>query len=756
MLIKFLTHGKGQALKAAQYVTKPTDHRGILREEVRVLRGHPSMVGQVADSLTFTRGYTSGVIAWAPSDAPSDLEIEEVLGDFERLSFAGLDPDRVAWTAVLHRETGGGVHIHVLVARVDLATGKCLNVAPPGWQKAFDALRDCHNLSHGWARPEDPSRARAVRQDGFKMLIEASSLRANLLVAPDPKALIGEYLLQRIIAGQIGDRADILAALREAGFEINREGRDYVSVKDPETDTKYRLKGGIYESEFSARRAVEGPNRGREEAPREPDNGNRDTARQKFEDIVRKRAEYNRKRFKERVRPSREVLEEYERRLGESVEDYSETSLGGDPFSAPLHDFPLRVQRLSNLVGDAGMAVGPQDSGDGLPERQDLSDHHVSGMDDLPIHAGIHDSLQTEGVEDDGARNPVDRIVQALYRRLSNTRREVGRALERCQRALGKIGSRLSALDGLAQKLVEERSGDPERLSQEVDLVQYAELCGYWINQNESPIDFLVMEKEEDRILIARDDQGRDLYFSLIHPDDQGSFSEFVRKKKALSVGEVRKRMRERKTIPSSSTPRLPSLSLDWIKKTVNTFRLLRPYSGSVLESRFGLRPETIEKFQDQIREDDQGNVCFLHRNNKGLTGWEVQGESQGGFSEWGTHSFFVGKTGKTITRVVIVQSATEAMSHVQIRGNEGDCYLSLGGGLSRRQLDSLKKVSKNFRTMLIATGDDEKGMNLVEEIEREVHGLFQELPSSGRTWNEKIQNESEHSKSEISYRNVP
>ena len=231
MHIKFLANGKGEALKAAHYVTQTTDHNGVLREEVKVLRGNPLLVAKVADSLTFSRVYTSGVIAWAPDDAPSDQEIEEVLEDFERLSFAGLGLERVAWTSVLHREAGGGVHIHVLVARVDLGTGKCLNIAPPGWEKAFDALRDYHNISHGWSRPEDPARARAVRQDGFKMLIEATSLRAKLPVAPDPKALIGEYLLQRITAGQIVDRSGILTALREAGLEINREGRDYISVR---------------------------------------------------------------------------------------------------------------------------------------------------------------------------------------------------------------------------------------------------------------------------------------------------------------------------------------------------------------------------------------------------------------------------------------------------------------------------------------------------------------------------------------------
>ena len=744
MHIKFLTHGKGQAAKAVGYVTGSTDHRGILREEVKVLRGHPSMVAQVADSLTFTRGYTSGVIAWAPDDAPSDQEIEDVLDDFERLSFAGLDPDRAAWTAVLHRESGGGVHLHFLVARVDLATGKCLNIAPPGWQKAFDTLRDYHNISHGWARPEDPARARAVRQDGFKMLISGSALRAKFHVAPDPKVLIGEYLLQRITAGQIVDRPGILTALREAGLEINREGRDYISVKDPETDKKYRLKGGIYESEFAARRAVESSDRGGEDASRTPIPRNLDAARRKFEEAVRKRAEYNKRRFKERVAPSLEVAEECERRLGDGMEDRIETPLVGKSLSNPPDDLPVRALHHSDLVGDAGVVGRHPDEGNDLLRRQELSDHHLPGLDGLPVLPGGVDSLQTKkGVShDDGDRDSIARLVQTLCRGLDAARREVSQTLERYQRSLGKIGDALSAIDRRARKIIEDRSTDPNQIMKEVALVHYAEFCGYQINRIESSEDFVVMQKDDDKILVARDDQGRDLYFSLVHSAERGSFPDFVRKKKALTLGEVRKRMREKKRLPSSSPPRLPSLSREWIDETVTAFRSLRPYSGSVLESRYGLRSETIKKFQDQIREDDRGNVCFFHRNNKGATGWEILEETQARFSEWGTHSFFVGKTGKRISRVVITESALEAMSYCQIRGKEGDCYLSLGGTISRRQLESLLAISQKFPSVVVASGDDARGRALSETIAGPSSHLRRETPQGGLTWNEEIQNE--------------
>ena len=120
MLVKFLAHGTGSAQAAADYLTRELDSQGEVRADVAVLRGDPDAVAAVADSLEFEHKYTSGVIAWAPEDQPSDQDIDRVLDEFEQSAWAGLAPDRYAWAAVQHRTATGGVHVHVLAARCDL------------------------------------------------------------------------------------------------------------------------------------------------------------------------------------------------------------------------------------------------------------------------------------------------------------------------------------------------------------------------------------------------------------------------------------------------------------------------------------------------------------------------------------------------------------------------------------------------------------------------------------------------------------
>lgn len=47
-----------------------------------------------------------------------------------------------------------------MTPRMELVSGRALNIAPPGWEGSYSKLRDALNLSHGWARPNDPARAR--------------------------------------------------------------------------------------------------------------------------------------------------------------------------------------------------------------------------------------------------------------------------------------------------------------------------------------------------------------------------------------------------------------------------------------------------------------------------------------------------------------------------------------------------------------------------------------------------------------------
>ena len=97
MHIKFLARGTGSARAAADYLLGARDATGQLREGVEVLQGDPYRVAAVADALAFEHKYTSGVIAWAPDDTPSDAQIGAVIDAFEQTAWAGLEPDRYAW-----------------------------------------------------------------------------------------------------------------------------------------------------------------------------------------------------------------------------------------------------------------------------------------------------------------------------------------------------------------------------------------------------------------------------------------------------------------------------------------------------------------------------------------------------------------------------------------------------------------------------------------------------------------------------------
>ena len=299
MHIKCLRRGRGSARAAVDYLVGERDADGHRREGVEVLRGNPDMVAAAADSLEFERKYTSVVIAWAPDDRLTEEQIGAVLDEFEKTAWAGLEPDRYAWTAVLHRERGGGVHVHVLAVQCDLETGRSLNIAPPGWQKTFDPLRDAFNHEHGWSRPDDPAWARA-QQPGHRAYIEASKLRAGLEHEADPRELIRDYLVQRVENGAVQSRADVVSALEEVGFEVPRQGKDYVTARDPDSGKRWRLKGALYEHDFQPERLdfpAAQPAGGRPAADRGDGRARARAARRELERRRKRRAAFHRGRY---------------------------------------------------------------------------------------------------------------------------------------------------------------------------------------------------------------------------------------------------------------------------------------------------------------------------------------------------------------------------------------------------------------------------------------------------------------------------
>lgn len=256
MHIKFLEHGKGSAAKASAYLLDKLDHMGNVRSGVDVLRGDAITFNAICDSSPHLWKYTSGVIAWSKEDTPTDEQIKEVLNDFESHAFAGLDPSQYHLFAVLHTDQDGSKHIHVLTPRLDIQSGKSLNIAPPGHEKHFDSLRDYFNTKYQWSRPDDLLLMQTTQEPNYvtKLNAQAKKILSSQEFEILPKKQFCQAMdnyVRTLLKTQIAEnRADIVACLKQLDcIDSIKPSKDFLTVT-LNNGKKHRLKGDFYHEKF--------------------------------------------------------------------------------------------------------------------------------------------------------------------------------------------------------------------------------------------------------------------------------------------------------------------------------------------------------------------------------------------------------------------------------------------------------------------------------------------------------------------------
>ena len=162
---------------------------------------------------------------------------------FESVAFAGLEPDQydILWV----RHTHAGHHeLHFVTPRVELSSGKSLNIKPPGERarEHFDDFRSEINARYGLADPTDPDRARNVSTPDHELKIASEALRSGQKPPDNMRELIDGVLSQRAVQGLIRSREDVLEHVKDLGLDVTRAGKDYITVSEPQSGQRWRLK----------------------------------------------------------------------------------------------------------------------------------------------------------------------------------------------------------------------------------------------------------------------------------------------------------------------------------------------------------------------------------------------------------------------------------------------------------------------------------------------------------------------------------
>lgn len=821
MLIKFFAQGQGAGRGAVEYCTRHDDpiSRQPRQPAPEVMRGDPALTIALIDgpASRFKHHYTSGVISFAKEDAPTQAEQKALIDSFEATAFAGLSPEQydILWVKHTHCDR---VELHFVVPRVELTSGKSLNIAPPGPIKAddrravhpvFDHWRDYWNHTKGWARPDDLERRRLI-EPKHQALKSAGELRQGLDHTPDPAQTITAYLSQQVELGLVNDRASLLASLHDAGLETPRTGRHYITVLDSQTGERFRLRGALYEQHFDPANLerTPAPEAGDRPAGRgEPDPARAREAGERLAESVRKRAEFNRSRYRQdhagcafetwSAERHAERDPQRDRATDESHDNSRHPELDQTPSGRPeplprslarelgpdaiphiAHSGPDRNERSSRR-GDRDSATNAeadrsQDLGDrvqagrsgaipGVPPWRSALDWldgwKAAGGEAWNVARGVYDRARAAIAE--RLRAAVEAIRSGAAAAAAADRRLVaaGAGLERAGIELDRCvqHARRGVEQGVAV-IERNRADELERFKSHINLTEYMAAQGYKLDKAESSRHSVVMRGPgDDKLIVAKGQDGHWVYFSVRDEADNGSIIDLVQRRQALNLGQVRQALRP--WIGEAAAGR-PSPAIEHYARTVLPSSPDRQRVACALakappverhpylEGR-GIEAKTLAdpRFAGMVRLDARGNAVFPHYDREGLSGYELKNQGFTGFSGGGSKALWHSTNLGQERRLVITESAIDALSHAQLYPDPNTAYISLGGSPSPEQMElarsAIAKAQNRGSRVVVGTDADPPGEKLAQRLSDGYSGIERALPTS-KDWNDQLKHELE------------
>lgn len=426
---------------------------------VRVLQGNPELSVRIAEVMESANPYTVGCLSFEEADIP-EKDKKAIMQKFEESFLAGLDAEQYNICWIEHTDKGR-LELNFFVPNVELSTGKRLNLYYDRADRHLaESFKKVVNLEYGLTSPDEPQKRQTVSID--------KSLPKN---RKDAVAALNGLIEHEFFQGNINNRQEVIACFERHGFEISRQGENYLSIKN-ENGRNVRLKGAFYEQTFradTARRAIAEAERG---TGRESHRGEVEQAREQLQRSVKAKLRENRQRFENPGRESKS-------RIAQAIQATDGLCRGDRNFfgvgsvvsglsSEQLLGQDERMEAVGGAIQSQQSKHGVQQMYDGRPYNEDM---HSSGSTIQRPRVG----KQYESFNDKGGLNEpdyeaiargIERAKQDRQERVTRHYRAAQEEHERCraeaksrieadQRAIEQVRDRKSGIKELTQKLFE-------------------------------------------------------------------------------------------------------------------------------------------------------------------------------------------------------------------------------------------------------------------------------------------------------------
>ena len=279
------------------------------------------------------------------------------------------------------------------------------------------------------------------------------------------------------------------------------------------------------------------------------------------------------------------------------------------------------------------------------------------------------------------------------------------------------------------------RSDELQDFKRRINLTEYAAVLGYQIDRKASSRNSAVMRHPAgDKIIVAKAEDGHWVYFSVHDDKDNGTIIDFIQRREAGSLGDVRKRLRPWSggSMPTD-VPRPAKESfaadLDPIRKDLVAVRIqyerMRPIDGhhAFLENERKIPWHILSDplFADRIRVDDRQNAIFPHYNRDGLCGFEIKNKGFTGFASGAVKGLWFSKIGQEDRRLIIAETAIDALSYAALKFKPNSRYVSTAGEMNPDQPILLQQAMEKLPAggeVILALDNDAGGDKIGSRIE--------------------------------------
>ena len=239
MLAKFFKNKNGGSVAGINYLL---NHR-VKDGTAFVLKGSEAVTRQIVSNITKKQKLCMGCLSFEESDIYLDTK-QKIIDEFETLLF-GRYKERFNILWVQHIDKGR-LELNFAVPKIDLENNMAFNPYYDKTDRALiDAWQNYINLKFGFTDPKDPVKAHMLQ-----------GTRKEIGVIKDYIEL-EKILTEKFINQEFTCRDDILNALKSSDIDITRIGKDYISVKLPNSKKAKRFKGDMFSEEFRNIKSME-------------------------------------------------------------------------------------------------------------------------------------------------------------------------------------------------------------------------------------------------------------------------------------------------------------------------------------------------------------------------------------------------------------------------------------------------------------------------------------------------------------------